>query len=646
MLKTVSLGLGLAVAGLAAAEDAVDLTPFLQGSPYHLAQLSPDGRHLAVTAQIADRTLLLILDRDSMQPKAKVSGSAGSAVSEFRWVSEDRVIVALAERYGALERPLPTGELHAINADGSGARTLVGLENAVGTERVGILAEDAAAWLIDDLPRDDRHVLIARAEYGDGNPKTRIERLNVRNGQRRLVARAPIPRAWFTTDPAGSARFAAGADADNYNRLYYRAKDNEDWTLINDERRSGHQEHALGFSADGQIAYLQVEQTAGPDAVYAWDTRTDQRSLVAQDARVDPSEVVSSADGAVLGVRFVDAGLRTVYFDPESPEAILQARLDRSFPGAAVRLDAARAAADWRLFHVASDREPGSWFLYNVQQKKAELLFQAYKLDPAQMAATTLHSIQARDGLAIPVLLTRAAAHPKAGPTVLLVHGGPFGLYDDWFFDRDAQVLNAAGYHVLRVNYRGSGNYGRQFELAGAREWGAKMQDDLADAAHWAIETGIADPERIAIVGSSYGAYAALMGAATEPDLYRCAVGHVGVYDLERMVSEGQRGAGWVGRWMRDWVGSGKTLRERSPTTLAARIQVPVLLVAGAEDQIAPPAHTKAMARAIKEAKGEVDTLYVAGEGHGFYQAENQRRYYTRLLGFLQQHLGGLPAAQ
>ena len=100
MLKTVSLGLGLAVAGLAAAEDAVDLAPFLQGSPYHSAQLSPDGRHLAVTAQIADRTLLLILDRDSMQPKAKVSGSAGSAVSEFRWVSEDRVIVALAERYG------------------------------------------------------------------------------------------------------------------------------------------------------------------------------------------------------------------------------------------------------------------------------------------------------------------------------------------------------------------------------------------------------------------------------------------------------------------------------------------------------------------------------------------------------------------
>lgn len=644
MLQTAALGIGLLVVGSVSAKENVDLTPFLEGSPYHSARLSPDGQHIAVTAQITDRTVLVILDRETLQPKAKVSGAAGSAVSEFHWVSDRRVVVALAERFGSLERPLPTGELHAIDADGSGARTLIGLENSVGTERVSILAQDSAAWLVDGLAKDDRHVLIARAEYGDADPKTRIERLNVRNGQRRLVARAPISRAHFTTDPTGTVRFALGASVNNATRLYYRAADADDWTLVNDAAVSGHHERALGFSADGKTAYLQVEQSSGPDAVYAWDTTIDKRSLVTRDARVDPSDVVLAADGSVLGLRFVDNGVRTLYFDADSPEAALQRRLERSFPGAAVRLDEATDAAGWRLFHVSSDRDPGRWFLYDVRQKKAELLFRSFDIDPARMTATTMTEFAASDGMRIPVLLSRAPGETDAGPTVILVHGGPFGVYDDWFFDRDAQVLNAAGYHVLRVNYRGSGNYGRQFQQAGAREWGARMQEDLADAARWAINEGIADPKRVAIVGSSYGAYAALMGSATSPELYRCAVGHVGMYDLERMVREGRRSAAWVQRWMQDWVGGGKSLRERSPTRLASQIKAPVLLVAGAEDAIAPPAHTEAMEHALKDAGRAVEALYVPGEGHGFYRPENQRLYYQRLLAFLHQHLGGRPA--
>src|SRR5207342_1505439 len=115
---------------------------------------------------------------------------------------------------------------------------------------------------------------------------------------------------------------------------------------------------------------------------------------------------------------------------------------------------------------------------------------------------------------------------------------GPIGVSDSWGFDSEPQLLAAHGYAVLQVNYRGSGGYGRKFREAGMRQWGAAIQDDITDATHWAVNQGYADPNRVCIYGASYGAYAALMGAAREPSLYRCAAGYVGVYNLVLMHSQ------------------------------------------------------------------------------------------------------------
>jgi dipeptidyl aminopeptidase/acylaminoacyl peptidase len=228
---------------------------------------------------------------------------------------------------------------------------------------------------------------------------------------------------------------------------------------------------------------------------------------------------------------------------------------------------------------------------------------------------------------------------------VVMPHGGPFGIFDQWSFDEDTQMLAEAGYAVLRINFRGSDNYGASFRRAGAREWGARMQDDLTDATRWAIEQGIADPARICIYGASYGGYAALMGAAREPDLYRCAIGYVGVYDLEAKHRDNSRAARWLRNWSDDWMGERDALDARSPVLLAAQIKAPVLLVAGGEDSTAPIAHSKKMERALRHAGKPVETLYVSSEGHGFYTEEHRREYYTRLLDFLARHLGGATAA-
>jgi dipeptidyl aminopeptidase/acylaminoacyl peptidase len=206
-------------------------------------------------------------------------------------------------------------------------------------------------------------------------------------------------------------------------------------------------------------------------------------------------------------------------------------------------------------------------------------------------------------------------------------------------------MLAAAGYAVLQVNFRGSGNRGRAFEQSGARQWGLTMQDDITDATKWAIQQGYADPQRICIYGASYGAYAALMGVAREPALYRCAAGYVGVYDLPQMHREDASKHGSMETFTNQWVGEDMhVLAANSPTQRAAGIKVPVLLAAGREDETAPPEHTERMERALKAAGVQVEASYYDGEGHGFYKPENRKDFYTKLLAFLSRNLGGSQA--
>ncbi|HWU71805.1 MAG TPA: prolyl oligopeptidase family serine peptidase, partial [Pseudoxanthomonas sp.] len=240
--------------------------------------------------------------------------------------------------------------------------------------------------------------------------------------------------------------------------------------------------------------------------------------------------------------------------------------------------------------------------------------------------------------------LTRPAGKENGAlPLVVLPHGGPFSVFDAWGFDDESQMLAEAGYAVLRVNFRGSGNYGRDHLQSGAKEWGKAMQDDLTDATRWAVAQGIADPARMCIYGSSYGGYAALMGVAKEPDLYRCAVGYVGVYDLERVYRD-TRDSRSSRVWLGDWLGERDALAGVSPVNLAARIKAPVFLAAGGRDERAPIEHSKKMEKALKTAGVPVETLYYDSEGHGFYNEAHRREYYVRLLDFLSRYLGGAKA--
>ena len=613
----------------------VDVMRYVRRDSYGQIKISPKGDHYAATVPLEDRTILVIIDRATGKPTAKIEDDSDTVVSDFWWVNDHRVIAAMAKKYGRHDTPSPTGELVGVDADGKRAKWLTGP------------TEYTVAFMLDTLRDDPDNVLITVFPYG-ADVETSVERMNVYTGNRGPISSAPVRNADFVTDRNGDVRFARGGGKDNASQLYYREPGNGAWRKLSDESDSGVVETPIGLSDDGRTAYLQVQRKQGPDAIVAMDTATGAYSELLRDPVVDPHGILYAHDGeAPVGALYLRDGARTRFFDEKGAIARYYRQMEKAFPGDTVLLTSATDDGRLLLFAVFSDRNPGDFYLYDTAAKQVDPVMSRRKwFDPARQPATEAIVLNARDGTPLHGYLTRPRGADPAVPLPMVVmpHGGPFGISDTGWFDDDTQLLAEAGYAVLQINYRGSGGYGRAFQHAGAREWGGRMQQDLTDATRWAIEHKVAITDRICLYGASYGGYAALMGVATEPDLYRCAVGYAGVYDLVKMHRDVANYGGGNLTWADQWIGPRDRLDAVSPTRLAACIKAPVFLAAGGADRRAPIEHSERMEKALTAAGVPVETLYYPREGHGFYTEAHRREFYVRLLAFLSRHLGGATA--
>lgn len=626
----------------------VDLEHFLKRDTFNDIKLSPGGEFYAATVPMEDRTALAILSRGDGKVVGSFVPPRNNHASTFYWASDDRVLIGLAEKFGSLDTPQPTGELYALSARTGRGELLVGYRvesNGPGTRIQPKKVEAVAAFLIDSMPQEERNVLVSVWPFSS-DPFTRVDRMDITSGRRQTVARSPVRNAGFVSDPSGQIRFAHGAGTDNVNKLYYRDAGGEGWKLVNDEAVSKRIETALGFSEDGRTAYLQVQQNDGPDAIVTWDPATGARATLLRDPLVDPERLLYRPGTRVpVGALYLGEKPRTRFFDEASADARLYRSLEAAFAGEAVLITSSTRDGRHVLVQTWSGRNPGDFYIFDTVAKSADhLISRSSWVDPQHRADVRPFAFKARDGMALNGYLT-VPGTAGAKPMVVMPHGGPFGVFDDGSYDTEAQMFADAGYAVLQLNFRGSGNFGRAYQSAGAKQWGAAMQDDITDATRWAIAQGHADASKICIYGASYGAYAAMMGAAREPGLYRCAAGYVGVYDLPMMHTTGDiQRSGSGSTYLKEWLGDPKQLAAVSPVNLAGQIKVPVFLAAGGEDQRAPIQHTRRMEAALQQAGVPVESLYYPTEGHGFYTDPHRREYYTRLLAFLAGNLGGKPA--
>jgi dipeptidyl aminopeptidase/acylaminoacyl peptidase len=296
------------------------------------------------------------------------------------------------------------------------------------------------------------------------------------------------------------------------------------------------------------------------------------------------------------------------------------------------------------IFDVSGPRQPGAFWLYDVEKKNLELLGEKRPwLTKERLAPMKALSIKTRDGKSITAYLTTPITPAKGPrPMVVMPHGGP-EVRDRLEFDTFAQAFAAQGWLVLQPNFRGSGGYGKAFADQGRRRWGDLMQEDVEDSVDHVITAGLADHARIAICGASYGGYAALMGAVRKPDLYKAVVSIAGDADLDETLAFSRQEDGSDSRTYQYWVetiGDPKTdkamLAKASPALRAAEFKAPVLLIHGTEDTIVTPKQSRIMAKSLKAAGKSCELVEMKGVGHRDWTDANWKMLLEKSVAHIQ----------
>jgi dipeptidyl aminopeptidase/acylaminoacyl peptidase len=361
------------------------------------------------------------------------------------------------------------------------------------------------------------------------------------------------------------------------------------------------------------------------------------------------SLVFSEPKGDLLGVRYLTDARGTHWFDPALKK--IQEKVDGLLPGTSNRIDCGGCRDPGTvLVTSSSDRQPAIFYIYDSSAGTLSPLAQSRPwLKPSTMARRDMVRIAARDGLSIPVHVTRPAGQNGAAPMVVMVHGGPYTRGGEWAWVAESQFLASRGYVVVEPEFRGSTGFGFRHFRAGWKQWGLAMQDDIADATRWAIQQGYADPKRVCIAGASYGGYAALMGLIRYPDLYRCGINWVGVTDIDLMysINWSDMSEMWKQFGMPVLVGDREKdaaqLAATSPLKLAAKLTQPLLMAYGGLDERVPIDHGTRLRKAVSPHNANLEWVTYADEGHGWVLQANKIDFWTRVERFLDRNLKAAP---
>ena len=457
------------------------------------------------------------------------------------------------------------------------------------------------------------HIIQAKSGLG-------VDRVDTRTINAETVEMPKDIASDYLSDGRGNVRIMRIDEAQNGTltgrvKYSYRQQGSRDWKTLADYVAADDQIRPLAVDADIDSVYA-LKKKDGRDALYAIKLDgSGAETLIAADPNVDIDDVVRVGDGLkVIGYTYADESRRAVYFDPEFKA--LAGSLSKVLPNLPL-VDFVDSSADGRklLIFATSDTDPGRYYVFDRDAKTLnEAMLARPELEGRSLAQQKSVTIPAPDGAQIPAYLTLPPGKQAKGlPAVILPHGGP-SARDEWGFDWLPQFLAARGYAVLQPEYRGSAGYGDTWlNVNGFKNWRTSMSD-IATSTRWLAAQGISDPNRTAIVGWSYGGYAALMEGETDASLYKAIVAVAPVTDLEKLKEEA---ANYTDeRIVDDFIGSGPHVVDGSPDRHPERIQVPVLLAHGDMDENVNFEQSQRMAAALRDNGKSVDFLPYKGLDH------------------------------
>ncbi len=619
--------------------------------------ISPDGKHISVVLRKDGEDLLVVLDKKTMKPTGifAVKGDRKS-VGKVYWVNENRLVYTVTQSYAWNKTQFENGELLAVNVDGSEYKTIFGYKSGKNQadKRIKTRQSDYGHQeIIDLLKEDKKHILLSfypwriKGDYWIANKKALpiIYKLNIYSGKKRKIGTLPLPLATGITDNLGAVRFATGENQQGDNLVFYRDSSKDKWSPLVLDNFDGKNITPVSFSKDNESVYFLANVSKGTRALFLYSLKTKEVKELFHDKNVDVSLLIHDFTKKHIVAVGTDIDLpRYHYLDKTDFKSNLHKKLFKTFKGSDVIITSATNDENLAIVFVYADNNPGDYYLFDTKKLKAKHLFKSHpQLNSKQLATTQSISFPARDGMKINAYLTKPLFESDEKlPMVVLPHGGPYGVRDYWGYDWEVQLLASRGYAVLQVNFRGSGGFGTSFEELGHGNWGTTMQDDITDGTLEMIKQGIVDPSKVCIFGASYGAYAALTGAFREPDLYKCAIGSMGVYNLPMMFKKGdipqdERGLNYLIEVLGD---DEEIQKQRSPVYNVSKIKAEVLIIHGARDNRAPIAQAKSLMKAFDKVGKKYQWLRLSDEAHGYYDDENRQRVYRKILEFLDQNIG------
>lgn len=639
--------LGVVVTLLPLASLAGDLIPvetFARHATISTPRLSPGGQYLAVRMDGDDGAHALVIFNvgDMSHPASMLRLPKYEVPANFVWTSPTRLIVEKGREYGSIDKPALTGEILATDIDGKNQDYLYGRDAVKYGRRAASRGSDEGWGFYDGQPDASNGHFYMAAQGWDSNNQSSLYDVDADHNTRHLIGDIGVSGMSFMVGKDGTAHYAYGYNKDYDYVVYHR--EGSGWTPLTSSQ-IGASFAPIESTPDGQHIYANFSADGGPESLVEMAENGGDRKVLAAAGFGSVGGIEWAAKPDQPFATTLATGMPTArYIDPNAPMSKLHRALSLKFPGSYVRFVNFSDDGSELLFGVVSDRSPGTYFLINTHTYKVQKLFDAAPwIDPNQMAERRPMTFTARDGSKLEAILTLPKGAGESNlPMVLMPHGGPIGIEDTWFFDDDAQFLASRGYLVLQVNFRGSGGRGIDFQHAGYKQWGTGIQDDLIDGVKWAIDQKFADPNRICIFGASFGGYSALMAPIRAPGMFKCAVGYAGIYDMAMRYTKGDTRQSEVGRnALRAQMGDNPSeLDANSPAKLAEKIDVPVLLIHGEDDQRAPFAQFKAMRAALDAAHKPYEYLTKPGEGHGFYDEKNNIELYNTLQAFLEKHIG------
>ena len=549
--------------------NTIPLEDFFKNPEMSSFQLSPNGKHISYMKpwEDGDRMMNVYVKEINSEKEIRITSASERSLYGYFWINDSRI--AYIQDKGGDENI----HIYAVDIDGGNDIDLTPFDNI-------------QARITDDLEDDPNFMLVA---LNQRNPQIHdVYRLNVNSGDLEMIAENPGNISGWVTDNDGKLRLATTSDGVNTSLLYRENESDEFKSILTTNFKET--VAPLYFTFDNKELYVASNRGRDKAAIFKFDLNTAKEGkLIFENSEVDVYGLMRSKKRKVItGVSYTTDKRQMQFFDEWREN--LQATLEAKLKGVEVAISQFSKDETKAIVVTYSDRSRGTYYYYDINADKLVKLAELSPwLDENDMAEMQSISYKSRDGLIINGYLTLPKNYKKGDklPIVVNPHGGPWAR-DNWGFDPQVQFLANRGYGVLQMNFRGSTGYGREFWEISFKQWGKTMQDDISDGVLWLIDEGIADPERIAIYGASYGGYATLAGLTFTPDLYACGVDYVGVSNiftlLETLPPYWELGR----QMMYEMIGDPETeqdlLKAASPLFHVDKIKAPLFVAQGAND--------------------------------------------------------------